>query len=127
MKRYLVGIAAAGLVAAGLLGAAQAGRRQTAAVSVTSTAASGSLGSARRSSDSTQYIGCDASGSIGSRTMVCRAKNASGVTKTCVARTTDQRDLVHDLKGDSFLSFTVRSDGTCDSITVSNYSDWIPK
>ena len=115
-----------------------AGRKTTAAVVINTATrtASGSLGSARNSSDSTQYIGCQAtyypnldpnSGSFSSTTYFCYARSSAGTTGACsVPLSTDFVDIYAPIAEDSFLQFSWDAAGNCTSLRVENYSYYAP-
>lgn len=117
---------------------AHAGRKTTATVVINtaSRTASGSLGSARNSADSIQYIGChgtlypnlDAnSGSFASTTYYCYARNSAGTTAACsVPITTEFFDIYAPVAEDSFLQFSWDASGNCTSLRVENYSYYAP-
>jgi len=111
--------------------AAWAGFKSTEVVYVSTTPRSqfawGSLGSARSSSDSVQYIGCRAwSGWSGSHAY-CFARDASGRAVSCFLVTESQYRLFPSLNGDSELFFSVGPEGECSDFEVTNASDFEPK
>jgi hypothetical protein len=86
--------------------------------------ATGSLGLARNSANTVEYIGCssDSNGSV-----TCSARNAAGTTVQCVTSNSSMREMLHSLDGDSFVSFTWDTSGGCTRIYVDNYSFWPQK
>lgn len=94
--------------------------------------ASGSIGTARSSSGSTQNIGCQSTLSItpdvSSETyVVCSATNANGDSAFCVAPVAFFHDVAATLADDSFIAFTWSDTGECASIEVRNYSYYKPR
>jgi hypothetical protein len=85
--------------------------------------ASGSLGNVRNSHDRTQYIGCSLNRSSG----FCSAKNAAGVTRTCVTGDPDVINTIASLNDDSHLIFYWDQSGTCTAVYVSIESFSAPK
>lgn len=120
---------------------ASAGRRTPAPVTInTSTkTASGSLGSARKSSDNNQHIGCyaqiypvldpNAPPSEYSTTYYnCFAVTSTGTAAGCILPFGQHAtyDVPRTLAEDSFLKFTWNDQGLCTSIEVQNYSYYEP-
>lgn len=97
-------------------------------VSITTTSASGSLGSARASADMLQYIGCYVYGNeaYNFRSVTCYARNEKGVTATCYTDNPAIVDVASSLNGDSYLRF-VFSGSRCITIRVDNMSYEAPK
>src|SRR6266581_3946224 len=84
-------------------GRADAGGRRVAEVRIDATSASGSLGSARNSGDTSQYIGCSVTGDAGLSYAygTCTARNALGEVRSCWSTSISQMDAIHGLNGDS--------------------------
>src|SRR3982750_4031802 len=59
--------------------------------------ATGDLGYARNSADSNQYIGCDATATLGG----CYAVNSAGLYKSCTTTDPAMIEMILTLKGDS--------------------------
>jgi len=118
-------------------------------VNTTTHHAEGSVGSARNSADSTQYLFCAINYSIvgGVATLTCQARDSSGNTQTCTytpsganlattpsgsANLSNSADnillaQVASVSGDSYIAFNANSAGTCTSLYVENGSNEVPK
>ena len=115
-------IAAAAGMGTLLLTEAMAGRKITDEVVITSTYFSGSMGSARASADSLQYIGCfTVNGDGGS----CYARDAAGTTKMCAWSNPNFLRTVESINPASsiYVEFTK---STCTYIDVGNFSWYRP-
>jgi len=119
MKRLL---AIAFLLSAATLGAA--GYRHTRTVGVYSTYAQGSLGAARASSDSLQYIGCQihANEAWDSRSMTCMAMNSSGAFTYCQTDNPHLVDAMAYADGNSWIAFTFSTNANCLALRVDTFS-----
>lgn len=99
------------------------------AVDVVHRDALGSLGSARNSSDTVQYIGCEVYSGTGSgnTTGYCYAKDAAAHYLTC--RTTDSSLLatIRAMSGDCLLYFEADTSGLCTAVDVTHHSIYEPK
>jgi hypothetical protein len=112
------------LLILGFLGAttiAGAGARVGLSVAVGSTYAYGSMGDARRSSDTSQYIGCTMSGSSTSRYATCYARDAVGHYGSCWTDDENMLRVVETIGPNSSFSFSWSSSG-CRSISITNDS-----
>ncbi len=116
-------------VAALLLGAvwAHAGARSTNEVYVGPGSASGSLGSARNSTGTKQYIGCALDAYTGSASVYCMAQNSVGAYGSCYSSSSRMIAALNTLNGDSNLYFSWDSSGTCTNLYITNKSDYAPK
>jgi len=120
------------VLATALVGTAHAGRRTAAPVVVNSTSrsASGSVGSARNSSDSIQWIGCQTSTSLTSHFITCSAADSTGRSASC-SMTGDENNFVllglSAMTESSMITFTWDTVGNCTSVLISTYSDYVPK
>ena len=119
-------------LATALVGTAHAGKRTSAPVIVNSTnrSASGSVGSARNSSDSTQWIRCQTSTSLISHVITCSAADSAGRSASCSMTGDDSNFLLLGLSvmsESSMITFTWDSVGNCTSVLISTYSDYVPK
>lgn len=92
------------LLAAGI---GHAGRKLTIPVSINTTAgtASGSLGSARNSVDSTQYIGCYATLTTTTSHAGCVAVNAAGTYRSCYTYDAAFIEAIRTLTPDAHIEF----------------------
>jgi hypothetical protein len=127
MKR----IAILGLVVVGSMvvgGYALAGKASTRRVKITFSArnniATGSLKSARTSSDSVQHIGCWTDTDVtGFKSITCLAVDASGNQFSCTSERPQHVDVVESIGPASDITFTNFPFGTdCDIVRVSNDS-----
>jgi hypothetical protein len=119
---FVIGL---GLLVA-LAGSARAGAKHSVPVTVGSAYASGSLGTARNSSDGNQYIGCQVYGTS-SINAYCYAADSAGHYLSCSTTTTAMVALAESLTSDSYLYFSVNSSGGCTYLVVQNSSDLAPK
>jgi hypothetical protein len=123
---------AVAMLATAFVGTAHAGKRTAAAVKVNSSSryASGSVGSARNSSDSTQFISCQTSTSLPSHFITCAAADSAGHSASC-SMTADgsNPDLwgLSVMSESSMITFTWDTVGNCTSVLISTYSDYVPK
>jgi hypothetical protein len=128
----LVGVSIAGAL---LSTAALAGYKATSEVVVSSTTtgmtAMGSVGSARNSADSTQYIGCQVSTnnvSSGSVTVQCFARNAAGTYLSCVTTDPNYVSAAQAIDSDSYIRFSTESSSSnCTYLLVVDSSYYAPK
>ena len=121
-KLAIAGLSVAGaLLMANASRAGMKGTNQVVNINTATRTATGSLGLARNSANTVEYIGCssDSNGAV-----TCSAKNAAGTTAQCVTSNSSLREVLHSLSGDSFLSFTWDTAGGCTRIYVDNYSFW---
>ena len=108
----------------------EAGLKTTGNVSINTTTrtASGSLGSARNSSDSTQYIECFLSaGSAGVPFGSCAATNTSGTHVTCSSNNLGIIEQIRAMNGDDRVQFYYDAAGECTLITLTRSSRYAPK
>jgi len=89
--------------------------------------ASGMLGAARNSSDTTQFIGCktvsDASSSFGT----CTALDSTRLFRSCTTSNANMIAAMRAIVGDSYIIFNWNSSGACTAVSVLNESDVDPK
>ena len=124
------------LIAALLLvssASAFAGYKVTANVTVQSNnIAMGSMGSARNSADSLQYIGCEIYASRSYSNLYCRARNSANVELNCwqdAAAFDDMRQVVSSITDGSWIRFdaTDAAEPTkCTFVHVINNSKYAP-
>jgi len=127
-KILVLGVSSGVLVTPLLGKEATAGLKGSFPVHAGPTEASGSMGSARNSTNSVEYIECDvqnypASGGI----VYCSAKNASGTTAACVSTDDVLVAAARGLSSDAWLLFQINSSGDCTLIEVDISSDNAPK
>jgi len=93
------------------------------------TTAYGSMGSARNSADTGQYIECGAYHYAGSGPVYggCNARDAAGATLTCSTHDPEVVRAIDTISSDSFLQFQVLTDGTCNYVYVGHGSQYEPK
>src|SRR5687768_18530035 len=107
-----------------MAGGTFAGVKYAGPVSVGATHLSGSLGTARNSADSQQYIGCSITGAYAT----CSARTADTPTVpakygNCITSNTNLINAVRSIGPMSSLSITFDADtGDCRTISVTNYS-----
>src|SRR5688572_31813526 len=94
-------------------GGAFAGLRVEREVIVTENHAEGSLGSARNSANTHEYIGCWSAGWAGTQHTWCEAVGADGTWGACVSYDPDIAAAAQATSGDSWLSFSWNEDGSC--------------
>jgi hypothetical protein len=120
------------MLATAVVGTAHAGKRTAAPVVVNSTnrSASGSVGSARNSSDSNQWISCQTSTSLTSHVITCSAADSTGRSASCSMPGDDTHFKLLGLSSmteSSMITFTWDAIGNCTSVLISTYSDYVPK
>lgn len=134
MKRtHLVGIL--GIVACSFtwMYQAKAGRKSTQLVLISDSAnggyAKGALGSVRNSAESNAYIGCNVVANNDGHPGVveCFARNAAGVTRSCVFSNVDNSASGAPFAGDGWLQFEWDTSGSCDYVYAESGSLWEPK
>lgn len=127
MNRKANGFAAAALLASGLGTAAFAGMHSEMEVTVRPDPefafAAGSLGTARNTPDSVQWIGCSSGGNYAT----CTAVDAKGLMGSCSTSNPTQIAAIHSLNGDSTIVFAWDATGKCLWVSVRNSSYAAPK
>lgn len=118
MQRTRILSFATALVLAGTTITAIAGQRDVIPVEITATYAQGALADARGSADSRQYIGCYTTGYFG----LCHAVDAAGQARGCTTRDPEQLAVMRSISSDSTVGFRWNKEGTCDYVTIGNYS-----
>jgi len=124
---YVIGIGllitTAGTALAGMKGSF------TVSVNTSTMTATGSMGSARNSSDGQQYIGCQvsASSSSSSATVSCFASDSTGKYAGCTSSTPAFVQAAQAIAADSWISFTYNSSSICTSLKVAAASYFPPK
>lgn len=110
--------------------AAWAGHKSYNPVVVTSSSASGSLGNARNSTDTQQYIGCTIYAYTGGTPYVFCFANAASTGYAYVSCSSYDPaivDAARAINGDSYIQFAFNTSGTCTSLYVLNGSHAEPK
>jgi hypothetical protein len=122
MKQNIVRILAA-LVA--MSAAASAGAKWTYTISAVDLGGGykivwGSMGSARNSADSIQYLSCEVSTNVSGNysNVYCYAREASGVYTSCFSSNDKAIATVGTITDSSYINFTVDPNGNCTGITV---------
>ncbi len=88
----------------------------------------GALGSARNSSNSTEYIGCRVTTYLsGSATVSCYARAPSNEYGSCSTSAMSLVEAARAITSDSYVRFTWLSTGECASIEVYKNSFYEPK
>jgi len=108
--------------------AALGGTRSTAEVYINQTSkyAQGSLGSARNSADSNQYIGC----SVTNDYVYCSARNAAGTWVHCDVYSSSMALTARGIGSSGYIQFSwlgSSTSGDCNSLTLSHNSMYEPK
>jgi hypothetical protein len=126
-KRYANWVAG---VAALVGTVAWAGHKSPGPVVVTSSGAHGSLGTARNSTDTIQYIACTINVYSGSSPYVsCFANEASTgyAYVSCYSYDANLVNAARAITGDSYIQFQFNTSGICTSLYVMNGSHMDPK
>ena len=129
MSKLFLGVVASALTYLVAISPALAGQRAGEAVSVSTTArnATGSLATARASSDGNQLIGCSGSwSSSGSVSGTCFARNATGTYVSCTFSSTTMGHAVAAIGDNTRLQFSWDTSNHCTSIYLENASYWAP-
>ena len=97
-------------------------------ISTTNRTASGSLGSARNSSDGVQYIECFVTaGTSGVAFGSCAATNTSGTHVYCSSNSSGIIDQIRAMNGDDRVQFYYNASGECTLVTLTRSSRYAPK
>ncbi|RKG82053.1 hypothetical protein D7W79_03730 [Corallococcus exercitus] len=128
MKKQTL-IAGLAVAALGLGGTAWAGAKTPVLVSITlsTRTAMGSLGAARASADTKQYIGVATTTYAGGDAVTVFAQDASGTYVSCYSYRPAFVAAARALASDSFLYFTWDAFGECTDITIETVSKYDPK
>lgn len=134
MNTSKVAIAATALASLGLVSVASAGSKANLTVLINTSpvySAQGSLGSARASADTVQFIGCtivtEAYSGAPVTTGSCSATNAAGTSVSCSTTDPEIIATIATVGINSFIRFTSNTNGgECTSIRVVNSSQWQP-
>lgn len=124
MKTYALAFLI-GLALAASATTAVAGSKLRFEVMVTATSAQGSMGSARASSDSNQFIGCTVVGGPFGTGGSCAAVDRAGVFKTCsvpAASAATMLPAIEAIGSASYIAFSFDASGNCTSVQASNLS-----
>jgi hypothetical protein len=115
------------LAIVGASGSVLAGQKTESNVTVTATTGFGSVGTARSSADANQFIQCQITGTTGSNSVSCAARDAAGTYLTCTgnANATYLAAAVAGIGPNSRIYFAVNA-GVCTQITSSNGSQYKP-
>jgi len=89
-------------------------------------AASGAVGPARSSSDSSQYIGCSASAFPGGSQVFCEARDLSGTSVMCVSSDPSLIATAAAISSISNVNFSWDENGNCLSVSVGQFSFFEP-
>jgi hypothetical protein len=125
-QAIVIGVAAvAGLFVAHT---ATAGYKANYNVGITSSVMYGAFGTARNSSDTSQYLMCEVLGySDGSKLGYCGARTASGTTASCTTTVAGIIDVIQSLDSDSSVNVYYDSSGKCTTVAAYNASYYPPK
>jgi hypothetical protein len=109
------------------LGRAWAGAKYTRLVQISSTSFYGSVGSARASAGTIQYIGCGVSWDPTNGLYVeCDAQDANGYYQYCTTQNTDAARVALSVNNMSWIYATFDSSNHCTKIEVGNDSADLP-
>jgi hypothetical protein len=107
---------------------ANAGAKSSAPVTVNPSTASGSLGGARNSANSTEYIGCSTSWSATQgATVTCSGRDAGNESFSCSTDDPGALEAARSINGDSYLHVVWNALGQCTYLAVYNASQYQPK
>ncbi|NVJ21308.1 MULTISPECIES: hypothetical protein [Myxococcus] len=121
-----VGIAISALI--GTVAWAGAKNTNTVLVNTVARTASGSLGDARNTADTQQFIGCGITTYVGSApTVACFAMDTSSNYVGCSSTNADLLATAQSINGDSYITFTWDAFSGCTSLSVTNASLGAPK
>jgi hypothetical protein len=99
-------------------------------VNTTSMYAAGSIGTARNSADTVQYIGCTVTlsraGSGNAPWAFCAARSTSGSYATCATEDATLVSQIQSIHPNSYIYFNFNNAGDCLSIGTSNFSYYEP-
>lgn len=126
------GIAAAAALATVLcVSSAWAGRKFAAPVTINSTQqwAAGSLGSARNSIDTVQYIVCSvvSSSTPGGDLAFCTARRSDGAMATCTTTKANMLAGARAISSQAYINFGWDDEGECTYLQIRNSSEYEPK
>jgi hypothetical protein len=93
-------------------------------VNLASGYARGSMGDARNSADTVQYIGCYHSSMAGFTVAVCEAQSAAGTYKSCVTTDPNMVATARGITPGSYVFFRWDASGGCSAVQLTNYS-WV--
>jgi hypothetical protein len=128
MRTISIAVGIVAVVAAA--GAAVAGVKTPQAVVINNgiRTAGGALGTARNSTDTNQFIGCEVTiVTAGGPAVFCFATNAKGAGASCTSGSAAMASAVQNIQPDSNITFAWDSNSNCVSLTVSTASQWEPK
>jgi hypothetical protein len=118
------------LTAAGIASAAFGGLRSNFGVSIDdlNKTARGSVSGARNSTDNVQLLQCSyGAWSSGAISMVCAARDATGLSRTCLTQNPLFIEFARSMHGDSILEFRWDADGKCTYVGIAQSSHIDPK
>lgn len=108
--------------------AVQAGTKTSNEVKITDSQrrAEGSLGSARASADTNQYLACTVHSSASDIYMSCSARDASGLFRSCASSSDTLVQAALSLSASSMIVFTWDANYACQTLDVANGSLYLP-
>ncbi len=126
MSKRALGIAT---IVAAIGTTASAGQKLSVPVTVDTSAlhASGAVGTARNSVDTTQYILCEVYLSGSTSYLYCWARDAADHFASCFSSSPYLIQVAQAISGDSSIYFTYSSTGVCSGLSVYNSSLFEPK
>ena len=116
MKKIAIGLALL------LPAIALAGAKYTSNVYLSSTYAYGSLGSARKSANIQEYIGCSTVTQTTSDYVQCYARDVAGTVRSCWSSNAALIASARAIGPASYVYFGWSSTGECTQVTVHNFS-----
>lgn len=124
LNLFVVGMLATSVV----MPSAQAGTKTANEVKITDSSrrAEGSLGSARASADSSQYLACTVHSSTTSIYMSCSARDAAGLYRSCASSSPQLVQAALSLSAGSMVVFTWDANYACQTLDVANGSLYLP-
>ena len=124
-KRTPILIAALACAVVG--GTASAGFKLSGPVVISGTLAFGTVGDARASANTVEYIGCSVTGSTTSGlSATCGARDANSNNKSCSTSDPGLVQVAANVKAFSWIAFTHNTSGQCLTLAVYNYSYYPP-
>jgi len=124
MQNKLVIVAILALSGASAL----AGYKTNPPIQMSPTAAFGPMGTARNSSDSTQYMGCELYATTSFSQAICSARDPSGTSYVCSTQNDDMKKAVAAMTDGAHIVFTFSASdpSQCTSIGVKTSSRYAP-
>jgi hypothetical protein len=100
---------------------------QPVTIDTTARSATGTMGTARATADSVQYLECAASAGTSNVVAQCWARDAAGTTVACRSFNNYIFSALAAINSDSRITFTWDATGTCTTVSVQTGSSYQPK